>query len=248
MKYLIIISLITSIWSCSKDATEETKTGTFMFHLHTYIDNEEVDLYNINYHTLEGRTISLNMAQLYITDVQLVGLDGSVFSFSGKKIIKVLEKATYEIGQVPVKRYISLRFKVGLDGLTDKLIPSTSSDSSILNRPEMWFSNSAQPDGYIYMNVQGKIDTSATLNKPPVPFAYKIGTNKNYIQITMPEKELVAEEGQILFGHIIIDYNKLFNGVDLRQVDNLSITTPSSNSSALASKIVNNIHSMFIYE
>lgn len=248
MKYLLISLLLLGVWTCSKDTIGEVKTGTFMFHLHTYIDNEEVDLYNINYHTLGGRTISLNRAQLYITDIQLVGQDGSIYSFTGKKLIKVLEKATYEVGKVPVKTYKSLRFKVGLDAATGALSPLTPSDSSILNRPEMWFSNSAQPDGYIYMNVEGKIDTSATLNKAPVPFAYKIGTSKNYVQVTMPDKELVAEEDQTLFGHIIIDYSKLFNGIPLNQAENLSVTTPTANSTTLAAKIVNNIPSMFIYE
>ena len=112
----------------------------------------------------------------------------------------------------------------------------------------MWFGSTAQPDGYVFMNLQGKIDTSANLNKPLVPFSYKIGTNANYKQVTMGVKNFTVEEGKAVFGHIIIDYNRLFNGVQLNQMGNLSVTTASANSSAIATKIANNIPSIFLYE
>ena len=251
VQVLFIIGLLSST-SC---ATKDTPTpepvvpkGTFLFHLHTYIDNNEVDLYNITYSTLEGRKISLNMAQLYVSNIQLVKLDGTVVDVSGKKILKVFEADTDLVGDVPVGNYKSIRFKVGLDAATNTLSPTTPSDSAILNKPAMWFGSSAQPDGYVFMNLQGKIDTSATLDKTPVPFTYKIGTNANYKQVIMGEKNFTVEEGKAIYGHIIIDYSKLFNGIQLNQLSNLSVTTASANSSTIATKIANNIPSMFIYE
>ena len=223
-------------------------TGTFMFHLHTYISNSEVDLYGIDYKTLDGRTISLNMAQLYVSDVQLVKLDGSLVNISGKKILKVFEKETDIVGDAPVGNYKSIRFKIGIDATTNALAPTTPSDSAILNKPAMWFSNAAQPDGYVFMNVQEKVDTSAAKNKATVPFAYKIGTNANYKQVTMGDKNFSVEEGKAAFGHLIIDYSKLFDGIDLTKIGNLSVTTASANSTAIAAKIANNMPSMFIYE
>ena len=114
---LCIIGLL-GVASC-KDNTPTPDSvvpkGKFMFHLHTYIDNSEVDLYDIVYTTLEGRKMSLSMAQLYVSDIQLVKLDGTTVPISGKKILKVFETDTDLVGDVPVGNYKSMTFKVGLD-------------------------------------------------------------------------------------------------------------------------------------
>ncbi|MES2591182.1 MAG: MbnP family protein [Bacteroidota bacterium] len=253
---LLIAAAITGFSSCEKNKNEapapevpaNTPKGTFMFHLHTYLSDSEVDLYNITYTTTEGRNISLSMAQLYISEVQLEKLDGSLVDISGKKILKTFEAETFVVGDAPVGNYKSIRFKVGLNAATNQLSPTASSDSLILNKPAMWFGGSAQPDGYVFLNLQGMIDTSANMSSPLVPFVYKIGTNANYKQVIMPDKSLTITEGQVGFGHIMVDYNKLFTGIQLNQSTNLSVATAADNGSALAAAIVNNIPSIFIFE
>jgi len=249
--------LILTLGSCKKDKKEDNApspsapvnaTGTYMFHLHTYIDNNEVDLYNIPYTTDAGRDISLSLAQLYISDIQLVKQDGSTYEVSGKKILKVFEFESYFVGEVPVGAYKTIRFKVGLDATTNGLLPSQSPDSAILNKPAMWFGTSPQPDGYVFLNVQGTIDTSSTMSGMFAPFVYKIGTNANYKQVQMPDRNFTISEGQIYFGHIMIDYNQLFNGVMLNQASNLNISNAGDNASSIATTIVDNIPAMFIYE
>ncbi len=247
---LFVSTLLFTLSSCvpGNMVTPVVPIGSFIFHLHTYIDNTEVDAYNIDYKTLDGRKISLSISQLYISGIQLVKVDGSTYDFSGKNLLKVLDKETYLVGDVPVGNYKSIRFKVGLDAATNAVNPVTSADSGILNKSAMWFGSAAQPDGYVFMNVQGTIDTSAGMNKPSVPFAYKIGTNTNYKQITMSDKPFSVLENQVALGHILIDNSKLFNSLTLNQSSNLSVTTASANSSGLAAKIVNNMPSMFVYE
>jgi hypothetical protein len=222
-----------------------------MMHLHTYIENNEVDAYNINYTTTKDRKLSFSMAQLYLSTIQLVKLDGTTVDVSGKKILKVLDKETYIVGDAPVGNYKSIRFKVGLDAATNKLSPTTPSDSSILNKNAMWFSNLAQPDGYVFMNLQGKIDTTTNATgtfAQMQPFAYKIGTDANYKQVNMPDKIFSIIEGQSEFGHIYIDYNRLFDGIQLNKRENLSVTTTAANATAIATSIVKNIPLMFNYE
>ena len=247
---LLMLSISLSFCKTNDSPTPEpvAPTGTFWFHLHTYIENSEVDLYNIVYTTFAGRKIALSMAQLYISDVQLIKLDGSTVNLTGNKVLKTFETEIYLVGEAPVGNYKSVRFKVGLNPTTNALTPTTPSDSAILNRPNMWFGSTAQPDGYVFMNLQGTIDTSANMDKPLVPFAYKIGTNANYVQVTMGEKNFSVVEKQIAFSHINIDYSRLFNGIQLNQLGNLSVKTTAANSSAVAAKIVGNIPSMFIYE
>lgn len=252
----ILFTVLLSFSSCKKNKSEQpepngngnTPTGTFMLHLHTYIDETEVDLYNITYTTYEGRNVSLSMAQFYISNIQLVKLDGSTYDIPGKKILKVFETDTYLTGTVPVGNYKSIRFKVGLDSVTNSLNPSSSPDSLILNKPAMWFGTTTQPDGYVYMNVQGMIDTSASMSGTPVAFAYKIGTNANFKQVNMSDKNFSIVKDQAEYGHIIVDYYKLFTGVQLNLSSNLSVTSAAGNNSLIATKIAGNIPLMFRYE
>jgi hypothetical protein len=250
MKYhslccLAIITTAASFSSCKKkDKTEDqpAPTGTVMFHLHTYIEDNEVDLYNIPYTTHAGRSISLSLAQLYISNVELIRPDGSTYAIPNNKILKKLDIDTYVIGDAPVGNYKSIQFKVGLNPETN--VP----DLKDITDSVMWFSNIHPTQGYIFLNVQGKIDTSAGMTGTLVPFVYKIGTNTNYKQVVMPDKGFTVTAGEIAYEHLMADYNMLFNGIKLTDNNNLFVRTVADNTSPLALKIVNNIPSMFKYE
>jgi hypothetical protein len=251
MKNLLPILTLICLTACTNEAIEPevpVAKGTFLLHLHAYVGLQEVDLYGINYKTPEGRTMSLDFSQLYISDVQLVKADGSLYAIKNKGFLKNLKLNTYEIGQVPVGNYKSIRFKVGLPPSINALNPSTPSDSAMLNQPSMWWGNTAQPGGYVFLNVQGKIDTSHNMNKNPVPFVYKIGTNANYVQVQLGEKEFAIEADAYVYGHIIVDYSKLFTGITLNQASSLSVKTVAENNAALGQKIAKNIPAMFNYE
>jgi hypothetical protein len=253
---IIIISALITFCGCKKkkpnDPPADTVSmGTFMLHLHSNIDQHEVERYDTAYTTGSGRKILLNMAQMYISGIQLVKLDGTTVDFTGVKLLKTLDSEVYYVGTAPVGNYKSIRFKVGLDQTANQENPTTPSDSALLNKPQMWFGASAQPDGYVFLNVQGKIDTTANASGTEAQmqsFVYKIGTNANYKQIIMPDKNFSIAENQTEYGHITIDYSKIFNGTKLYQPANLSVATTSANSTAPATVIVNNLSSMFIYE
>jgi hypothetical protein len=78
--------------------------------------------------------------------------------------------------------------------------------------------------------------------------SYKIGTNLNLIEVALPEKNFTVSDGMISYAHLAIDYSKVFEGVQINQLNNLSINTIGDNSSALAATIKNNISSMFHFE
>jgi hypothetical protein len=253
IKVIILLAVVALSSSCKKDKSTApestgTPTGTFMLHLHNNIDDTEVEDYDSVYAAADGRNVSLTMAQLYISEIQLVKADGSVYDVSGVKILKVQETETYMVGNVPVGNYKTLKFKVGLDPATNQLNPLTPSDSALLNKPAMWFSNPVQPDGYVFLNLQGNIDTTAAMTGALVPFSYKIGTNANYKQVTMPDKNMTILDGQVEYGHININFYNLFNGIQLNQNTNLFVNTTADNTSTTANTIVNNIPSLFVYE
>ena len=232
--------------SCNKKEKEDedtvVPTGTVMMHLHTFIEDEEVDLYNIPYSTHDGRAISLKLAQFYISDIELVKLDGSIYKVPDSKALKKLETDTYLIGDVPVGNYTSVRFKVGLPPTSNQTDFSNTSDSV------MWFSKTKSGDGYIFLNVQGSIDTSEAYTGTLTPFVYKIGSNTNYTQVEMPEKKFTVVAGEVYYVHLLADFNRLFKGIKINDNTNLHVNTIADNASAVAQKIVSNIPSLFIYE
>jgi len=46
----------------------------------------------------------------------------------------------------------------------------------------------------------------------------------------------------------VINYMKVFDGIDLSKASNLSVQSTTDNSGAVATQIVNNIPGMFSYE
>ncbi|MGZ3884927.1 MAG: MbnP family protein [Bacteroidia bacterium] len=250
-----VLCLALSSASCKKKKAEDTPTpaapanGTLMLHFHTNVDTNEVDTYNQVYVMTGGRKISVNVAQLYVSGIQLVKTDGSTYDVSGVNILKLMEVEEYMAGSVPSGNYKSIRFNVGLSAATNSTTPAAN--DSTLNRANMWFGTTAQPSGYVFLNFQGKIDTSAAANNSVAqmqPFKYRIGTNAHLKNISMPDQNYTVTPNQVQFVHIVIDYNKLLTGVTLNVNSNLTINTTADNALPLATQITNNIPLMFSYE
>lgn len=250
----IILLAGMSIMSCKKDSKTEPDTptpsnGTVMLHLHTNVDTNEVDTYGQVYVIANGRKISVNIAQLYISGIELVKADGSTYSISNLNVLKVMEAEEYELGSVPSGNYKSIRFNVGLSAATNSTTPA--SNDSTLNKPGMWFGSTAQPSGFVFVNFQGTIDTSAAANLPASqmqPFKYRIGTNAHLASVSMPNQNYSVVPNQASFIHIVIDYSQLFNGIQLNNASNLMVNSTADNAGPLATQVANNIPSMFSYE
>ena len=254
--YYLVISgfIVTGMFTSCKheDAgpVSIADSGKFYLHLHTNIDTNEVQAYGNIYTTSGGRKVSLTEAQLYISGVELISTTGAVYLTPTKVILKTLENEEYYVAKVPAGNYKSVRLYIGLSHAIN-VLPSTSDTS--LNHPEMWFGTTAQPDGYVYVNLQGKTDTTANATGTVAqmqPFIYKLGTDAKYNIITMPDHSPVysVTKDNSTFAHITIDYNKLFNGVSLNNSTNLSILTPADNTSVISNSVNANIPSMFSYE
>lgn len=225
-----------------------TQKGKLLFHLHYYVGENEVFNYGSVNSTENGMEISLDLAQLYISNIQLEKLDGTFYTVSGKILLKDQENSTYEVGEVPAGNYKGIRFNVGLDPETNKINPEA--DDLVLNKKEMWFNSTAQPGGYIFMNIKGKVDTTKTLSGDETtlaPFEYRLGEN-NLSQVIMPAYNYTILPQKADFLHFKIDVSSLFNGIDLTKPENLRLISEQDNESDLAGKLKRNIPLMFRYE
>lgn len=251
---MLISALLIITSACNKhDNTTVTPTvdsTKLYFHLHTNLDTNEVEAYNEVYEMESGRKISASIAQLYISGIQLVKEDGSLYSIPGTIIYKVQETEPYYLGMIPVGNYKSVRFHVGLDDATNALAATAN---EALNHSEMWFNAAAQPGGYVYVNFAGMVDTTTNGDGSEAqmqPFSYKLGTSAAYKEVDMPDHDPVfnAQKDIIQYVHMTIDYSKLLDGVQLSNNANLSITDAAGNASVLGTAINNNIPAIFSYE
>lgn len=252
-----MIGLIASsvlISSCKKKSSTPTSdpspaNGNVILHLHTNVDTIEVGVYNTVYVMTGGRKISVSIAQLYLSNIQLVKYDGSTVDINGLNVAKVMQTEPYPLGSVPSGNYKSIKFNVGLSPSTNALLPGPS--DSTFYKPNMWFGNTVSPwQGYVFVNLQGKIDTTNAGNGTIAqmqPFSYRIGTNTHLKSVTMPDQSYSVLPEQTQYIHIVIDYAKLFTGIILNQNSNLNVLTTTDNGSSLSNQITNNIPLIFQY-
>lgn len=255
MKHVYIITAVVFsilVTGCKSSGPEPAdpvvETAPISMHLHSYIGENEVDLYNTVYQTNEGRNISLSFAQLYISNIKLVKFDGSLYELGNKVLLINITDQVYQLGNVPVGNYKSIRFDVGLPSVVNAQVPSGTGN---LNKPDMWFASTAQTNNYIFLNASGKIDTTAAMNATDanmVPFVYKIGTNNNVVHVSMPNQNVSVQQGTMAYIHMEADYAKLFEGLDLKNNANLSVATIGDNSSSVAIDIASRIAQIFKYE
>lgn len=254
---LIILNLVNTGCNKKDNGTTSVDSCRFYLHLHTDLDSNEAVLGPV-YTSSTGRKISISKAQLFVSNIQLVKQDGTIYPCNGVVLLKTVVQEEYYVATVPVATYKSVNFQVGLDAATNGKTP-TSTDSSLYH-PEMWWTSPVQPNGFIFLNFQGSIDTTTNATSTIAqmqPFIYELGSksvNTSILNVTMPDHSKTfsnyfsPKKDETFFVHIICDYYKLFNGINLSQSGNLMINTPAQSTIGVGSIIVANIPSMFIYE
>lgn len=254
IKTILILSVIT-FFSCKKKDSitpaPPTPMGTIAFHLHTNIDTTEADSGVVVIDHISGKKFQLNVAQFYVSGIVAYKTDGTAEPVSNTYILKNIDQEEYIIGQVPAGNYSKISFNVGVDAATNVTNPSSHAGVLGIQNPAMWFGSTWQ--GYIFMNVQGYADTTAThTGNTNQPFAYQLGGNAELKTINMPAmaNNLVVTAGNTAAlpaeFHIICDYGILLNNVNFKT--NNAIATPFNSDSILIKQISNNIPNMFRYE
>ncbi len=237
--------------SCHSPVNQPTPAanGTLEFHIHTNVGANEVEGLNEVYQLVDGRKISVSKAQLYISGIQLVKADGTFYDVEGEIVLAQQGIEEYTVGSVPAGNYKGVRFNVGLSATQNAKTP-TSADTA-LNNSEMWFGSAAQPEGFVFINFQGKIDTTTAANGTEAqmqPFVYKVGTNANLKSVIMPEKNFAVNPEQTGFVHLTADFAKLLNGLELNKAENITLNTVAENGEWLGTTLSGNVGTIFSYE
>jgi hypothetical protein len=243
--------------SCHEPRKSNTPTALLGLHIHTFIDTNLVDPSNLNvyYPDSNGRVEKLNYAQFYLTNVSLHSMSsGNWVLMPGSIMLKREENEEYVMGNVPADSYDDIRFTVGLDPSLNNANPSsystTSGADTVLSTNEslMYFGNG---QGYKFIALDGYVDTSAAHNQTnPIHFSYAIGGNGDTVQVTMKQQAFTLAAGVpgVQFIHIIADYGKLIQTIDMSNSANRVVSSPTAPPTGAAATIWNRILNMFRYE
>ena len=230
--------------------TDPTPTAMLMLHLHTNIDTNEVAP-GASYPNWAGRNVQFTRAQYYLSNITLTKTDGSKVGLSGRVLV-TWGTEDYMVGNIPVGSYKSISYQVGVDANNNHTDPASHTATDVLSaqNPSMHFADNAT--GYIFMAVEGMVDSSATgTGTPNKTFSYHIGTDALLTTVAMPDHSAApysqvytaTANGSITF-HMIADYGKLFKNVDMKT----NTVTNTIDNPTLATALAVNISSMFRYE
>jgi len=264
LSVIIAITVMLSV-SCKKAAIGDvtTPTGHLFFHLTTNIGTIKADSGKTE-PDANGRRFQLTYAEFYVSGVTLYNYTTATpYVIPGNAIVfKYIDNEDYYVADVPAGNYGSVSFNIGLNPLTNLISPyspgyPTPNPLSPRN-PSMYF---GQGQGYIFLNVQGLADTTASHNGPVnFPFRYQLGTNSMFenIHITvqqfsigvgqitlesirMPVQQFSIVAGQITYVHMVCDYGSLLQGIPF-----VHSATPFNADSSVARQIANRISNNFI--
>lgn len=251
IKFTLFFCAIFLISSCKKEETQvtpEVQKGHLFLHLHTYVDETEVDEYGVSYTASDERSMSLSIAQFYLSEIALIKADGSSLKIEGVHVLKQLQQDVYELGDVPAGNYRSIRFKVGVDPTTNSTPYGMLQDSTLFKNAEMSFDNSGKYGLYTFLTAKGMIDTTADHSGSMAPFEFRVGTNANYVLVEMPDKNFTVVPNQTEYVHLLADIYRLFNNLKLSDSNQLNMTSVSDNGGPVAQQLRLNISNMFKYE
>jgi len=155
----VFISL--SFSSCKKDSKEdEVVKPHLIVNFSSYYGVDHIHAGHV--FTKDGRNINFNRVDYYISNFTLMKDDGTMKKFDGQNLLAKMGNAnSIDLGEIDPGHYHMLKFQVGLDSATNHTDPTTYETANPLapQSPSMHWS---WDSGYIFMAVEGELDTTAT--------------------------------------------------------------------------------------
>jgi hypothetical protein len=245
-----ITAFVFTFLGCGKEevTTPVEETGSIEFHMHSYLGGHEIQAYFALDSLDDGRKIRVDKARLFLSNIQLEKVDGSLVPLDGRIILTERGVETYDLGQAPIGNYVSVRFYIGLDE-TLNLQPSLTGDT-VLETPSMWLGQSLAPDGRKFIHFKGKIDPSLSGNTDTTtwkPFDFQLGTGLHHQQVILPKKNFSILPAYPHFVHLEIDFAKLLEGLDIAGTE-LSVIGAAGNAGNLSNQLKSKTIEMVRYE
>jgi hypothetical protein len=232
---LIVIAISFSGCSKNDNGSPSGPTQKLTLHVHNVAGNDLIS-YDSVYTDNTGRNYLVTSFQYYMSNIRLVKNDGTEYPLTGLYVLISPVMLDYDLGEVPVGDYKGIRFYIGVDSATNHSDPTTrpaSDPLSLQNDPMHW----DWSQGYLFMKLEGKVDTSAAgTGIPTKAIVMHLGLDKNYTAIDLSNSFFQIIQGSDQMIVMQCDVNQMFNNVDLR-TDN---QTHTFDNQALADELVAN--------
>jgi hypothetical protein len=244
---LIFASLVFISTGCKKNSND---SSLLVFDMHAHFGADSL-VYGTTYSNSLGRHISFTRVAFYLSGIQLTSTAGIPIVVGGEILDTAATVAQYIAGGIPVGAYKSVSFLLGLaDSLNHNDPSSYSTGPLTAQSPSMHFASDSL--GYIFMTVEGLVDTSvAGTGTPNVPFSYHIGTDALLESIILPDHSVApynlvfnAAGGKLIIIHLTADFSKLLQNIDMRA----NRVTSTNDYPILADTLASHIPGMFSYQ
>ena len=230
---LLVLSLVFS--GCDSTVNEDGSSMVTLFLQPTVagtpLSSDLSTTYEVN-----GATVSFTSARVYISEIELLRSDGTALTFEGETITApaknesdedvthtvtdqvVLAKHDlgqhlYELGMAEAGDYTGIRYKVGLDGLTNRLdasqVPASHPLAKQTDKNNHWNWSA----GYQFLRMDGLVDTDND-QTPDEVWEVHLGTANFLTEMEQSMNFTLEEDGSVNL-HIIMDYATLLSTVDL---------------------------------
>lgn len=255
LRFAAMVAAVLFFVSCKKDddtAPDPDATGTLILEFeHKFGDNALQ--FGTNYTNAAGETMTFDLFKYFISNVELVREDNSVYAVPREKSYFLIDHSNINtlearIPDVPVGSYKAVRFIIGVDSLTNSKEADLRTgvlDVSGAAQGMYWSWNS----GYIFVKVEGTSPQSTNENKR---FRYHIGGFGGYssptinnIKTTEVSREggapIPIQKDRNRVAHIMVDLAVMFNQPNVIAVAESSTTMFN----AFSVRVADNYANMF---
>ena len=238
--YLLSLVLFSAVLSGCDSTVNEDGTSMVTLFLQPTVAGTPLSADLSNTYDVHGATITFTSARIYISEIELLRSDGTSVTFEGETITApaknendedvthtvtdhiVLAKHDlgvhkYELGMADAGDYIGIRYKVGIDGLTNRLdasqVPSSHPLAKQTDKNNHWNWSA----GYQFLRMDGLVDLDGD-QAPEEVWEIHLGTANFLTEMNQSMNFSLAEGGSVDV-HIILDYAELLSDIDLTNPD-----------------------------
>lgn len=246
-KLSIILSLsflvLFALQGCKKNGGG-TITGNNM-HVHFKVGTADLNL-NQTYQDKNGRNFQISKVQFYLSNLKIELAGGTELEFPNEYMIINSDQMMYSLPDLEAGHYHGLSFDVGVDSASNHsdpaLWPNNHPLSPTNSKQAHWSWNS----GYIFVLIEGLVDTSAAGTGAPTELLeMHVGTD-NMLRSVSFNAHTDVEEGSPFSMHLEVDLLEVFDQLDLAPESNR--VTHTMDNMSLAMTIANQFSAAIVKE
>ena len=232
---LLLFTLV--IGGCDSNDVDDEETTMVTLRLQPVVNGEQLTASESKTYDINGATVSFSSARLYLSQIVLHAEDGSDVTFEADPVTVPAKDADdntvthtvtdmivlakhdlgdedYDLGEVPAKRYTSVSFKVGIEGIDNRVdasqVPAGHPLAKQTDKNNHWNWSA----GYQYIRMDGMVDTDGDGAGDTV-WETHLGTENLLREVTLSGNEFTLNAGDHVDLHVMVNYGNLLSDVDL---------------------------------